>query len=262
MNRFLIVVLLFITTLSFSQTSDELAQMEALKAQIAALDYNESHLDKVKAYFKQPDFKLVFDEMLAEGIEEAVFAQDVISKSYDQAVAAHGKEEIDFFIYGFLMTVETESKFKELEAQLDASLETIDASSPSIPVPFMLEHVALSVKDVDASALFYAKTFGLSEIVNRGEVDGIRWFSLGKDRELHLISTVKGRIITTKAVHFAVRANDFESFVMRIRDANIPYQDWAGTPNTISLRPDGVKQVYVQDPDGYWIEINSPRPKE
>tara|TARA_R110000868_G_scaffold1389_10_gene10744 strand:+ start:3320 stop:3502 length:183 start_codon:yes stop_codon:yes gene_type:complete len=27
--------------------------------------------------------------------------------------------------------------------------------------------------------------------------------------------------------------------------------------SNITKRPDGVKQIYLQDPDGYWIEVNS-----
>ncbi|MEP2937123.1 MAG: VOC family protein [Gilvibacter sp.] len=241
----------------YAQSPEEIQQMEDLKVLVAAQEYNDTDLDKVKAYFNQPDFKLVFDDMLAEGMEEAVFAKSIISGTYDQAVASNSKEEVDIFIYGFLSIIERNQKFDELNEQLDKSLSALEKEAP-----FTLEHVALSVRDVDASAAFYGKTFGLSEIYNRGEVAGIRWFSLGSGRELHLISTVPGNIETTKAAHFAVTAADFESFVMRIQNAGIPYQDWAGTPNTISLRPDGVKQVYVKDPDGYWIEINSPRPKD
>ena len=35
------------------------------------------------------------------------------------------------------------------------------------------------------------------------------------------------------------------------------YGDFAGTPGVFQTRPDGVKQVYFQDPDEYWIEVNS-----
>jgi len=24
----------------------------------------------------------------------------------------------------------------------------------------------------------------------------------------------------------------------------------------VQLRPDGIQQIYFQDPDGYWIEVN------
>jgi lactoylglutathione lyase len=41
-----------------------------------------------------------------------------------------------------------------------------------------------------------------------------------------------------------------------LKKANIPFEDWAGKSGAITLRVDGVKQIYFQDPDGYWIEIN------
>ncbi|CAN5363211.1 hypothetical protein BH20ACI2_BH20ACI2_08210 [soil metagenome] len=43
----------------------------------------------------------------------------------------------------------------------------------------------------------------------------------------------------------------------RLDDAKIIYSDWPGAVNKITERADGVKQMYFQDPDGYWIEVNS-----
>lgn len=124
-------------------------------------------------------------------------------------------------------------------------------------ISMMFNHVALSVKDVNVSADFYKNVFNLNEIVNRTEVDGIRWFSLGEDKELHLISIVKGDVAINKAVHFALTTPTFDAFVVNLEDMNIPYSSWAGEKNKITIRADGVKQIFVQDPDGYWIEVNS-----
>ena len=41
-----------------------------------------------------------------------------------------------------------------------------------------------------------------------------------------------------------------------LKDNNIPFENGKGEKNTITNRPDGVKQIYFQDPDGYWIEVN------
>jgi catechol 2,3-dioxygenase-like lactoylglutathione lyase family enzyme len=38
---------------------------------------------------------------------------------------------------------------------------------------------------------------------------------------------------------------------------NLAYSDWPGATNKITIRADGIKQIYFQDPDGYWIEVNS-----
>ncbi len=39
------------------------------------------------------------------------------------------------------------------------------------------------------------------------------------------------------------------------------YSDFKGTPGAVNVRPDGVRAVFLQDPNGYWIELNdSPFP--
>jgi len=120
-----------------------------------------------------------------------------------------------------------------------------------------LNHIALSVKDVDISAKFYQEVFDLAEITNRTEVEGIRWFALGDGKELHLLSVVPGEIQLNKAVHFAMNTTNFDPFIEKLKRMKIPYSDWPGNANQVYVRADGVKQVYVQDPDGYWIEVNS-----
>ncbi|MFI0491872.1 VOC family protein [Flavobacterium sp.] len=122
---------------------------------------------------------------------------------------------------------------------------------------FSFDHSALSVKDVNISADFYKNVLKLEEVTNRTKKPGIRWISLGEGKELHLISTIKGNITITKAVHIALKCANFDTFVKAIIDQNIIYSDWDGTLNKITIRADGIKQIYFQDPDGYWIEVNS-----
>ncbi|MFZ1229702.1 MAG: VOC family protein, partial [Saprospiraceae bacterium] len=75
--------------------------------------------------------------------------------------------------------------------------------------------------------------------------------------ELHLISTIKERVKINKAVHFALSTKDFDKFIQNLDGKKIPYSDWPGTPQKINVRADGIRQVFLQDPDGYWIEVNS-----
>lgn len=122
---------------------------------------------------------------------------------------------------------------------------------------FTFNHIALSVKDVDRSADFYKKVLNLNEITNKTKIDGIRWLSLGEGKELHLISILKESVTVNKALHFALTTANFESFIKILDVMKISYSDWPGTTQKINIRADGIKQIFFQDPDGYWIEVNS-----
>lgn len=120
-----------------------------------------------------------------------------------------------------------------------------------------LNHVAISVKDVNRSAEFYGNILRFHEITNRSKFEGVRWFSIGDGKELHLISIVKENVSLNKAIHIAFTTPDFDAFVAMLEKLKIPYFDWPGTPNKVNIRADGMKQVFFQDPDGYWLEVNS-----
>ena len=125
------------------------------------------------------------------------------------------------------------------------------------PVPaFTFNHLALLVKDVDRSAAFYTKTLQLQEITNRTKLAGVRWLSLGEGKELHLVALVKTPVTVNKGIHLALATARFDAFLQGLDAWQVPYSDWPGTAHAVNRRADGVRQVYFQDPDGYWIEIN------
>jgi lactoylglutathione lyase len=122
---------------------------------------------------------------------------------------------------------------------------------------FTFNHYALSVKDVESATEFYKKVLGLREITNRTKMEGIRWLSLGEDKELHLISIIKDSFINNKAIHLGISTPNFDAFIKRLDLLKINYSDWPGKPYTVTQRADGVKQIYFQDPDSHWIEVNN-----
>lgn len=122
--------------------------------------------------------------------------------------------------------------------------------------PFLFNHIALSVKDVDASVAFYQKVFQFKEIKNTASNSKTRWLSFGGDKQLHLIPRPNAEIKTNKAIHFALSTPHIHAFVMLLKELKIPYSDWLDTPNKMHIRKDGIQQVYFQDPDAYWIEVN------
>lgn len=134
---------------------------------------------------------------------------------------------------------------------------SVSVSAQTNSFGFTFNHQALSVKDLDKSVAFYKIILGLEQITNRTQMAGISWFSLGEGKELHLVSIIKEEVKINKAVHLAITTPQFDAFVKHLETNHIPYSDWPGKANTVNIRADGIKQIYLQDPDGYWIEVNS-----
>lgn len=120
---------------------------------------------------------------------------------------------------------------------------------------FNKDHDAIQVKNLKISIDFYKKTFGLKEIDNAGLGKGFRWLELNDNVQLHLIESADD-FTPHKGVHMALNTNDLEGFMNYLTTNNIAFENWLGEANTTNTRPDGIKQIYIKDPDGYWIEVN------
>jgi catechol 2,3-dioxygenase-like lactoylglutathione lyase family enzyme len=121
---------------------------------------------------------------------------------------------------------------------------------------FSFNHIALSVIDVEQSVEFYQNVLELKEIENTASNSKTRWLAFNQDVQLHLIPRPNAEIITNKAVHFALATTDLNSIIKRLEALKIDYSDWRDTSDKSYIRKDGIKQIYFQDPNGYWIEIN------
>lgn len=127
------------------------------------------------------------------------------------------------------------------------------------PSRLRLDHISLLVRDLDRSASFYQTAFGLPEIENGTRRPEIRWFGISEYQALHI---TEGDVSTThleKQTHFAVCADDLDAMVAHLKASGIAYYDWAGNQGSLTGRPDGFRQIYVRDPDGYLVEINDHR---
>ena len=122
---------------------------------------------------------------------------------------------------------------------------------------FFFDHFAVNVTNLNRSVDYYQKVFELKEIYDGTHKDNIRWFSLGQHQELHIIEVEDLDLTIPKGVHMALTTRGpLIDFITHLNRLNIDYYDWPGDKYAKSTRPDGVYQVYIQDPDGYWIEIN------
>jgi len=122
-----------------------------------------------------------------------------------------------------------------------------------------LNHIAQYVLDLKVSTDFYMNVVGLDTIPEPFHDGRHTWFSIGPKSHLHIISGVKTPLPKEKNTHLCFTVPSVEAFIPRLTKNNIPFESWTGEKQTFTKRVDGVKQIYFQDPDGYWIEINDAR---
>lgn len=122
-----------------------------------------------------------------------------------------------------------------------------------------INHIAFYVADLKVSTEFYEKMVGLPIIPEPFKDGRHTWFLIGPKAHLHLISGATERLRTIKNSHLCFTVPSVDDFAARLKAANIGFENLAGEKGAITRRVDGVKQIYFQDPDGNWLEINDAR---
>jgi lactoylglutathione lyase len=117
------------------------------------------------------------------------------------------------------------------------------------------DHYAIFVRDLARSTEFYAKVMGLERIPEPFQDDRHVWFRVGGNLQLHIISPPHNDIPADDDVHFAFSVPSLKEFIAHLESKNVAYGDQQ-PDHQIRMRPDGIPQIYFQDPDGYWIEVN------
>ena len=109
------------------------------------------------------------------------------------------------------------------------------------------DHVALSVSDIDVSMDFYEQVLCLEKIERPAFNFPGAWYGFPDGRALHLIGKREGR--ATQDHHFALIIEDEAAWVAHLKKQGVEFRG----PNP---RPDGVNQIFFQDPDGNLIELD------
>lgn len=120
-----------------------------------------------------------------------------------------------------------------------------------------LNHVAVYVHDLQKAGDFYKDIIGLENIPEPFHDGRHIWFRIGEHSQLHLISGAKSITEHDKDSHLCFSVASMEDFIDNLNKNKVAYFSWPGEPNKITVRPDGIQQIYFKDPDGYWIEINN-----
>ncbi len=118
-----------------------------------------------------------------------------------------------------------------------------------------IHHVSLAVTDLEKSKKFYKDVLCLEEIKRPAFDFPGAWFQVGS-QQLHLIvypsaATLRGtRELTSKEGHFAFRVASYDDTLKWLNEMNVEVLE---NPTSRS----GFAQIFVSDPDGNLIELNT-----
>ncbi len=119
-----------------------------------------------------------------------------------------------------------------------------------------ITHIAVYVSSLKQSGDFYRNVLEFKEI-DEPFKDGLHaWFDIGNNVSLHIIEAPWEPVTINKINHLCFSVPDMDAFIANLNEQDVEFEDWPGNKNKINIRPDGIKQIYLRDPDGYWIEIN------
>ncbi|MCZ6535307.1 MAG: VOC family protein [Dehalococcoidia bacterium] len=121
-----------------------------------------------------------------------------------------------------------------------------------------LQHAAFHTTDLDKARDFYGRILGLKEIVRANVMSQGIWYNVGPEHEIHITLSDstgvpnKGRDINPRkrgveGRHLAFAVDDLEETKKLLDAEGMPY---VGSN-------DNLPQIFVEDPDGNLVEINS-----
>jgi lactoylglutathione lyase len=117
-------------------------------------------------------------------------------------------------------------------------------------------HEAIFVTDLQRSTAFYRDVIRLDTIPEPFHDNAHTWFSIGAGIELHVIQGADARKEYFKNNHMCFSVPSMDAFTSTLKKSGMVYENVKGEKGQVTTRPDGIHQIWFQDPDGYWIEIN------
>lgn len=128
----------------------------------------------------------------------------------------------------------------------------LNAQTPQVT----FDHTSLVVKDLGETIDFYVKVLGFHKIDDPTGAATIDWVENQAGQQLHFSQGDMSQIKFTKSVHMSFGVDTLTPFITNLEKLNIAYESWQGEQSGITIRQDGIRQIYIKDPNGYWIEIN------
>lgn len=124
------------------------------------------------------------------------------------------------------------------------------------PTKAKINHTAVFVVNLETSKHFYQDIIGLDTIPEPFHDGKHAWFKTGQGIAMHVIQGAESKKDYYKNQHTCFSVASVKAFTELLKQNNIMWENVNGTKQAITTRIDGVQQIWLQDPDGYWVEIN------
>jgi lactoylglutathione lyase len=133
------------------------------------------------------------------------------------------------------------------------SLGSVAQSKPTIK----FNHLAIFVMDLNVSRHFYTQVIGLDTIAEPFHDKKHLWLDIGFGSAIHVIAGAEKKKEYFLGNHLCLSTSDMNDFKKRLEKHKVDWQNYQGQKGQTTMRTDGVLQIWLQDPDGYWIEVNN-----
>lgn len=115
-----------------------------------------------------------------------------------------------------------------------------------------LNHVSISVRDLEESVRFYTTVFGMERIPTPNFGFPVQWLRVG-NLQLHLF---KRDVPTPQYHHFGITVDDFHAVYLKAKELGIFDRTTFG--HHVYELPGGCVQMYLRDPAGNLVEVDWP----
>jgi lactoylglutathione lyase len=119
-----------------------------------------------------------------------------------------------------------------------------------------IDHVAIYVVDLEKEAGFYRDVLQFDTLAEPFHDGKHAWFTIGSGIAMHLIQGADKPKEYFKNNHICMSVPSIEAFTKRLESMKIGFEDKEGKQGGITSRVDGIHQIWLKDPEGYWIEVN------
>ena len=115
-----------------------------------------------------------------------------------------------------------------------------------------VNHVSIQATDLEESARFYEELLGMERLPTPNFGTPVQWMRLG-DRQLHLFLRNQE---APRFHHLGIDVDDFEAVYLKAKKQGL--LDFETFGAALRAHPSGWVQMYIRDPAGNLVEIDTP----